>query len=115
MVGSDGVHDLLGLAILLGKFSAYKSVGPFHLVIHCFADVVQKADPLGILDVESQFARHAAANESYFDGMVQDVLSVAGPVFEFTHEPDELRVDAVNADIKSSFLALFLYGHLHLP
>ena len=115
MVGSDGVYQFLGLAVFLGQFSADEGVGPFDLMVHGLAHVVQEADPLGVLDVKPQFAGHAAHNKCYLNGVVQYILGVTGPVLKLAHQPYELRVDAVDAYVESGLFSLFLDGRLHLP
>ena len=80
-------------------------VGAFHLVIHRLADVVQQTDPLGLFLVHPQLGSHGAAEEGHFQGVLENVLTIAGAVLEPADQVDQLGVHAVGAHVKGGLLA----------
>ena len=78
MVRHDGVDDVAVLLILLGEVGADLDMGALLLVVDRFADVVQQARALGEVDVQPQLRRHHAGELRDLDGVLVDVLAVAG-------------------------------------
>ena len=90
-------------------------MGALHLMVHSLADVVQQARPLGGLHVGAQLGGHQAGNVAYLDGVLQNVLTVAGAVPQAAQHFLQLRVQAPDAGLQHGALALGADGGLHLP
>ena len=114
MVGQNGVDNGRRFAVTLGQIGSDEAVGALHFMVHSLADVVEKPGPLGLLDVLAQFGGHDAAEEGHFQGVLQDILGVAGAVFELADVFDQFGMDGVNPHVKGGLLPGFLEGPLHL-
>ena len=105
VVRADGVDNFLRFTVFPGQIAADDGVGAFHLVIHRLADVVQQTDPLGLFLVHPQLGCHGAAEEGHFQGVLENVLAIAGAVLEPADQVDQLGVHAVGAHVKGGLLA----------
>ena len=76
----DGVNDRRGFLVLLGKVYADLDMAALDLVVDRLADVMQQACAARLNRVETQLARHHAGDVRDLDGVLQDVLAVAGAV-----------------------------------
>ena len=97
-------RDSLYLASRLRPISTWV---PFDLVVHRLADVVQETGPLGHVHVGAELGGHDPGQVRHLDGVLQDVLAVAGPELQPAQELDQLRVQAVYARLEGGLLALF--------
>ena len=82
MVGLDGVEDVLFFLKLPAELHAQVDMGALVLVVQGLADVVEQSRPLGGVDVQSQLRGHEARDVADLDGVLEDVLPVAGAVME---------------------------------
>src|SRR5208282_3182144 len=96
VVGGDGVYQLGGFAAALGQIGADQGVHPFGFLIHRLADVVQQAGPSGEFAVEAQFRGHDTTQVTDLHGVLEDVLRVAGAVFQPAQQFDEIRMEAMH-------------------
>ena len=61
VVGGDGMDNFMVLAKLFGQFRTDNGMGPLHLVVNRFTDVMQQAHTPGQLLLEAQLGRHDTA------------------------------------------------------
>ena len=113
-MGLDGVDDVIPLLILPGELHAQSHMGALHLVVHGLAQIVEQSCPLGGLDISAQFRRHHAGNVADLDGVLQHILTVAGPVMETAQHLHQLRVQVPHAALKGGALTLRFDGGIHL-
>ena len=66
--------------------------GPFDLVGHGLADVVEQRRPLGGLDAHAELGGHDARQMTDLERMLEDVLAVARPVAQPSEHLDQLVV-----------------------
>ncbi|CAN4072520.1 choloylglycine hydrolase, partial [Dysosmobacter welbionis] len=79
------------------------------------AQIVEQAGPLGSLDIRTQLGGHHAGDVADLDGVLQDVLAVAGPVVEAAQHLHQLWVQVPHAALEHGALTLCLDGVLHFP
>ena len=108
VVGLDGVQDLGGFLVLAGDVHADGDVAALDLVVDALAEVVQQAGALGGGDVHAELGGQETSDVGDLDGVVEDVLPVAGAVLLAAQELDELRVEVVDARLVRGALALLL-------
>ena len=82
MVGADGVHHLFHLTIFFRQIPADNGMRTFHLMVDSLADVVEQPSTFCHSHIYSQLSRHYTTEECDFKRVLQDILTVAGPVFE---------------------------------
>ena len=91
---------------------------PFHLAIDRLADVVEEGGADRDVGVEADFPGHDAGEPRDLGGVGQHVLAVAGAVLQPAHQPQDLRMEVVQAELerhRRAFLAHRLVGLvLHL-
>ena len=114
VVGLDGVEDVLFLLVLAAELHAQIDVSTLELVIQGLADVVEQTGPLGGVDVQAQLRGHKAGNVADLDGVLEDVLAIAGAVMEPSQHLLHLGVEAPDAGLQSGALALALDNGVHL-
>ena len=114
MVGLDGVDDLFLLLVLPGEFHAQLHMGALHLMIDGLAQIVKQTGPLGSLHIGTQLGGHHAGNVGHLDGVLQNVLAIAGAVMETAQHLHQLGVEVADAALEHGALALGLDGGLHL-
>ncbi len=88
-------------------------MGSFHLMIHCFADIMQETRTLGHADIQTQFSGKESGELRYFHGMLQYILSVAGTIVQFAKKLDQLRVNTVHADFQCGGFPLLFNSGIH--
>jgi hypothetical protein len=79
VVAQGGVDDLLALAVALQQLGADGRVAPLHLVVGGLAQVVQQAAAAAQGAVQADLLGQQARQVGHLDGVLQDVLRVAGP------------------------------------
>ena len=102
----DGVDDVLLLPVLPAELHTQGHMGALHLMVHSLADIVQQTRPLGGLHVGAQLGGHQAGNVADLDGVLQNVLTVAGAVPQAAQHFLQLRVQAPDAGLQHGALAL---------
>ncbi|MPM14307.1 hypothetical protein SDC9_60669 [bioreactor metagenome] len=115
VVGLDGMNDVFLLLVLSGKFHAQLHMGAFHLVVHGLAQIVKQARPLGGLRVRAQLYGHHTGDVADLDGVLQNVLAVAGAVMKPAQHLHKLRMEIAHAGFKHGALALGLNHGVHFP
>jgi hypothetical protein len=96
----DCLYHVLGLPVLPHEVRAYVHVRPFDLVVYRLPNIVEEPAALGELNVVSYLGGQYAADERDFDRMVQDILRIAGPVFESS---DELQSGWMTRQVENAF------------
>ena len=79
-MGFHCIDDSGVLLVLAAQIRTELYVGTFHLMVDGFSDIMQKTCTLGCLDIESEFCGHKTGELCYLDGMLKDVLTVAGTI-----------------------------------
>src|ERR1051326_1662403 len=110
----DRVHNLRRLAVSPRQLRADDRVRALDLVVDRLADVVQQRGTPRLLLIQPELRRHVPADERRFDRMKQDVLRVAVAIFETPQQFDQLRMDAVYADVEDRLLSGFAYDLVEL-
>ena len=105
MVGTDCVHDVRLLAVLLAEFGAKDSVRQLAFLIAHLANVVQQTRALGRFGIEAEFGSHHRAEVRHLAAVLEQVLSVRRAVFHTTHHADQVGVQSVYAQINGGALA----------
>ena len=90
-------------------------MGALELVVQSLADVVEQTGPLGHVHVHPQLRGHEAGDVADLDGVLEDVLAVAGAVVEPAQHLLDLRVETPDAGLQRGALALALDDGVHLP
>ena len=114
MVGLDGVEDILFLLVLAAELHAQIDMGALELVVQGLADIVEQAGPLGSIHVQAQLRGHEAGNVADLDGVLEDILAIAGAVVETAQHLLDLRVEAADAGLQGGALAFALDDGVHL-
>ena len=103
-----GHHHGLALAVLAQEVDAQLEVRALHLAIDRLADVVHEGRAHGDVRVEADFLRHDAGQPRHLGRMREDVLPVAGAELEPAHQPQDLGMEVVEAELerhRGAFLA----------
>src|SRR3990170_1847542 len=103
-MGGNRVNDLRRLPVLPSQLRTDNGMGPFHLMIDRLADIMEQSSPTRLFLVQPQLRRHHTADKCRLDGMEEDVLGVAIAKLKTPQQANELRMDAVDPDIKDSLL-----------
>ncbi|OPZ77214.1 MAG: hypothetical protein BWY79_01263 [Actinobacteria bacterium ADurb.Bin444] len=114
MVRLDRVTYRVALAITPGQVGANDRVGPLHLVIHGFAQIVKQPGAFCQFGVGSQLVGHHARQVADFQGMGQDILAVACPVAQTAQDLDQFRSKAVDIGVERGLFTRLLDLLLHL-
>src|SRR5437016_5527249 len=85
-----------------------------HLVIGCFADVVQETATAGKLSIQPEFIRHQPAEMSHLEAMLQYVLTVTGSELEPAEKLNKLVVDVADVGGGNGLTADFHDVLVHL-
>ena len=99
------------LAVLAQEVDAELEVRALHLAVDRLADVVQEGGADGDVGVEADLPRHDAGQPRHLGGVREHVLAVAGAVLQPAHQPENLGMEIVQAELerhRRAFLA-------HLP
>ena len=106
-------HDRLALAVLAQEVDADLQVRALHLAIDRLADVVQERGAHGDVRVEADFPRHDAGQPRDLGRVGEHVLAVARAVLQAAHQPVDLGMQVVQAELEGdrrAFLAHRLVG-----
>ena len=76
-------------------------------MIDRFADIVQKSGTLGDSDVQPDLAGKQTGKLRNLNRMLQCVLTIACPKLHSSKQPDQFRMNSVNAHFQSRCLSLF--------
>ena len=87
-------------AVLAEEIDADLQVGAFHLAIDRLADVVHEGGAHGDVGVQTDLFRHDAGEPSDFGRVIEDVLPIAGTVFQPPHEPQNLGMQIVKPEFE---------------
>ena len=112
MVRCNGMNHLGRLPVFFCQISANARVGPFDLVVDCFAYVMKQTGSFGLFNINAQFRSHHSAQKSHLKGMLKDVLAVAGPVFQYAEKTNKLHVNTMCSNIKGRLFTHLPNGHL---
>ena len=108
VAGQDRVEHGPRLVVARDHVDRQLDVGALLLVGQRLADVVEQAAPLGELDVGADLGRQHPRQPGHLLRVLEAVLAVRRPVLEPSHQPDQLGVEAVHADLEAGALALLL-------
>ena len=90
-------------------------MGALHLVVDRFSEIVQQTGPLGRGHIDAELRGHQACDMRHFDGVIQNILAIAGTILLAAQELDQLRMQAMHAGLKDGALALLLDDQIDLP
>src|SRR3954462_13552592 len=110
----DRHQDRLTLTVLPQEFEAELEVRALKVAIHRLADVVQKSRARGDVAIQSEFLRHDSGEEPDFARVIQDVLSIAGPELQSSHEAQHFGMEIEEAQLKGRRFALLPHRLLHV-
>src|SRR5687767_10764012 len=113
VMGGDRQYDRLALPVLAQQIHAELEMRPFHLAIDRLADVVEERRPCGDVLVDPELARHEPGEERDLLRVTQDVLPVTRAVLQFSHQPEDLGVDVVQAELERGRGAVLPHLFLH--
>src|SRR6056297_413485 len=113
MVG-DGVDDLVRLAEAASEPGSDLGVRALHLAIDRLADVVHQARAPRHRLVEAQLRRDDARQVRHLDGVLEDVLAVAGAEVHPAEELQQPRLDPDHVRLERGFLAALADVGLHV-
>jgi hypothetical protein len=113
-MGSDGVDDFLGLAVSAKDFYADFNMAAFHVMVQRFADIVEQPCSPRNFAVDLQFVSHHASEVRYFNGMVEDILTVTGSELEPTEQLQQTFWQVINPCSPRCFLTSLQDSLLHL-
>ena len=108
------MYDLIVLAVLLRKIRADLGMGTFDLVVNRLAYIMQQTRTLCKSYIGAQLGSHHSCKMSYFDGMLENILSVAGAVLQTADKLDQFMVQSVYSHLEYCLLACFAYLRVHL-
>ena len=86
MVRRNGVDNVGSLAVPLGKVGADLGVRSFHLMVDCFADIVEKSGSARFALVEAELSGHDAGDMRYFKAVVEHALTIARAIAQLSDE-----------------------------
>ncbi len=104
-MGVDAVDHRRGLTVLACDLDPELDVGAFGVVGEDFADVVQQPAPLGQRRIQMQFCGHHPREPGHFLRVVEDVLTVGGPVSHPAYQLDQLGMKTMDARVVRGLLA----------
>ncbi len=99
--------------MLAEEVDAELEVRALHLAVDRLADVVQERGAHGDVRVEADLPGHDAGEPRDFGRVRQHVLAVAGAELQPSHQPEDLGVEIVQAELEGdrrAFLAHLLVG-----
>ena len=106
------------LAVFAEEVDAELEMRALHLAIDRLADIVQERGAHRHVRVEPDFLGHDAGETGHFRRVREHVLTVARPILQAPHQPQNFRVQVVQAELERhsrALLADFLVGLvLHL-
>jgi hypothetical protein len=94
-------------------FYANFNVGAFHLMIERLPDVMKQTGTFRQCNVFSQFSRHKPGQVRHFHGVLEHVLAIACTKLQTSQDLDQIRVQAVNANLERGLLAIFTDALVH--
>src|SRR5438445_7391435 len=106
VVRGDRLQDRLPFAVLAEEVEPQLQVRPLQIAIDGLADVVQKRRARGDVAVEADFLGHDAREKRDLARVVQHVLPVAGAELQPAHQPQDLGVKIVEAQLERRRLSL---------
>ena len=86
----------------------------FFLIFGHLTDVVQQTGTLGGFHVEAKFGSHGGAELSRLDGVLQQVLTIAGTVFHATDHLNQFGIEVVDTKVDGGALTDFHNLLIHL-
>ena len=96
-------------AVLAQEIDAELEVRPLHLAVDGLADVVKERRAHRDVRVEADFPGHDAGQPRHFGRVRQDVLPVAGAELQASHQPEDLGVEIVQAELEGDRAALLAH------
>ena len=108
MVGFHSVDDGRAFLVFLQQPDTDFNMGSFHFVVDALADVMEQSGPPCKVRIRTQVMGQVRGQVGDFQGMFEDVLTVAGPVFQPADQFDQLRMDPADADFQKSLVSGFL-------
>lgn len=88
--------------------------GFLHLPVHALADVVEEPGPPGQSGVQAELRRHDPGEVGHLDGVLEDVLAVAGAEVEPAQKLDEAGLQAHHPRLQGRLLPALVDEGLHL-
>ena len=79
-------------------------MGTFYLMINCLAYIMEQTSPTGQLLISTYPSCHNCSQVSYFNGMLEHILSIAGAEPQPSQQLDQLWVKAVYIGIEGGLL-----------
>ena len=113
VVGRHRHHHRFALAVLAEEVDADLEVRALHLAVDRLADVVQERRADGDVRVDAELPGHDAREARDLGGVIEHVLAVAGAELEASHQPQDLGVQIVQAELEGdrrAFLAHRIVG-----
>ena len=118
MVSTNGITDIWLFLILLSYLGTIQCVWQLALLIRYLANIVQKTGTLSLLRIQAQLRSHDSTEISSFTSMLQKVLTIRRTILHLTYDANQLRMQAMDAEVNSSTLTsldnLILQLLLHL-
>ena len=99
------MDDFRTFVVLLADIYANLYMRAFNFSSQSLTNFVQQTGTPCHVGIQSQFRGKNAAELGNFDGMLQDILPVAGTVIEPSQQLDHFVVDAVNIGFQNSMFA----------
>ena len=113
-MGLDGVDDLGIFLVLAADVHTDLDMAALDLMVKSLADVMQQTGTACQRDVHTHLACQQASQPGHFHAVGQSVLAKAGAVLQAADELDEVGVQAVDAQLHNSALALPLHLQLEV-
>ena len=113
-MGLDGVDDLGIFLVLAADVHTDLDMAALDLMVKSLADVMQQTGTACQRDVHTHLACQQAGQPGHFHAVGQSVLAKAGAVLQAADELDEVGVQAVDAQLHDSALALPLHLQLEV-
>ena len=109
VVRRHGHDDRFALAVLPEEIDAELEMRALHLAIDGLADVVQERRAHGDVGVQPDFLRHDAREPRHLRRVREHVLAVARAELQASHQPENLGVEVVQAELERDRPALFAH------
>ena len=115
MVRCDGINDRFRFMIPLSQFYAQLYMSTFAFTVYCLAYIMKKAGSLGQIHISSYFSSKNPCKVGYVNGMLKDVLSIAGAIAQLTQSVNQFRMNTADTAFQYRCLTGFDDGSIHFP
>src|SRR5215213_11346501 len=101
---SDGMNNRWRSSKPPCDIGSNECMRPLDFMVHSLTDIMEQRRGLGDTNIRAQLGGHMRGQQCAFERMVEDILPVAGAIFQPTEELNQIGVETLHIRLISDAL-----------